>query len=143
MHSDPSLWWDLFGLIPLRRCTPACFEDGEDATISRLLCSHRMHAHWLVQGIQGVRFKRVIMDEDATDRSPHPPQEPGYKRVVFCSGKVGRLVATAMPSLQGFGSKLGLCGLQTWVVECTWFQVSWAAVWRCGCVGQHHPGLVT
>ncbi len=40
------------------------------------------------QGIQGVRFKRVIMDEDATDRSPHPPAEPGYKRLVFCSGKV-------------------------------------------------------
>ena len=41
-----------------------------------------------LQGMQGVRFKRVIMDESATDRSPHPPEEPGFKRLVFCSGKV-------------------------------------------------------
>lgn len=41
-----------------------------------------------VQGIQGVRFKRLIMDESASDRSPHPPQEPDVKRAVFCSGKV-------------------------------------------------------
>ena len=40
------------------------------------------------QGIQGVRFKRLIMDESATDRSPHPPQDPEVKRAVFCSGKV-------------------------------------------------------
>ena len=40
------------------------------------------------QGIQGVRFKRLIMDEGATDRSPHPPQESDVKRAVFCSGKV-------------------------------------------------------
>lgn len=37
---------------------------------------------------QGVRFKRLIMDESATDRSPNPPQEHGFKRLVFCSGKV-------------------------------------------------------
>lgn len=41
-----------------------------------------------VQGIEGVRFKRVIMDESATDRSPHPPEEPAFKRLIFCSGKV-------------------------------------------------------
>ena len=40
------------------------------------------------QGIQGVRFKRLIMDESAKDRSPHPPQVPEVKRAVFCSGKV-------------------------------------------------------
>jgi 2-oxoglutarate dehydrogenase E1 component len=39
-------------------------------------------------GIQGVRFKRLIMDEGATDRSPNPPTEPGVKRLVLCSGKV-------------------------------------------------------
>ncbi len=42
----------------------------------------------MAQGIQGVRFKRLIMDESATDRSPRPPQEPDVKRAVFCSGKV-------------------------------------------------------
>lgn len=37
---------------------------------------------------QGVRFKRVIMDESSTDRSFTPPQQPDFKRMVFCSGKV-------------------------------------------------------
>ena len=36
-----------------------------------------------------MRFKRVIMDASATDRSPNPPVEEGFKRVVFCTGKVG------------------------------------------------------
>lgn len=39
----------------------------------------------------GVRFKRIIMDEGGLSpksRAPKPPQEPGYKRLVFCSGKV-------------------------------------------------------
>ncbi|KAL3160716.1 hypothetical protein ABBQ32_010627 [Trebouxia sp. C0010 RCD-2024] len=40
------------------------------------------------KGILGVRFKRLIMDASAEDRSPHPPQEEGFKRVVMCSGKV-------------------------------------------------------
>lgn len=39
-------------------------------------------------GIQGVRFKRLIMDEAATDRSPNPPEMPEYKKLVLCSGKV-------------------------------------------------------
>ena len=42
----------------------------------------------MLQGIQGVRFKRLIMDESVTDRSPRPPQEPDVQRAVFCSGKV-------------------------------------------------------
>ena len=46
------------------------------------------HVIWAAQGIKGVRFKRVIMDESATDRSPNPPTEEGVKRLVFCSGKV-------------------------------------------------------
>ncbi|KAK9823376.1 hypothetical protein WJX72_002327 [[Myrmecia] bisecta] len=40
------------------------------------------------KGIQGVRFKRLIMDNSATDRSPNPPKEEGFKRLVMCSGKV-------------------------------------------------------
>eukprot|EP00877_Chromochloris_zofingiensis_P000629 jgi/Chrzof1/10567/Cz05g03220.t1_OGD[v5.2] len=43
------------------------------------------------QGIVGVRFKRVIMDDTGLlpkDRGFRPPQEPEYKRIVFCSGKV-------------------------------------------------------
>lgn len=42
-------------------------------------------------GIVGVRFKRVIMDDQGLlpkSRAPRPPQEPGFKRVVFCTGKV-------------------------------------------------------
>ena len=42
----------------------------------------------LAQGIQGVRFKRVIMDEKETDRSPNPTPREGVKRLVMCSGKV-------------------------------------------------------
>ncbi len=37
---------------------------------------------------QGVRFKRLIMDESQTDRSPAPPPQPGVKRLVLCSGKI-------------------------------------------------------
>jgi 2-oxoglutarate dehydrogenase E1 component len=40
------------------------------------------------KGIIGVRFKRLIMDEGVSDRSPNPPQEPGVKRLLMCSGKV-------------------------------------------------------
>eukprot|EP00879_Flechtneria_rotunda_P024825 GHRR01026343.1.p1 GENE.GHRR01026343.1~~GHRR01026343.1.p1 ORF type:complete len:135 (-),score=33.23 GHRR01026343.1:563-967(-) len=44
-----------------------------------------------MQGIVGVRFKRLIMDDTGLmpkSRAPRPEQEPGYKRVVFCTGKV-------------------------------------------------------
>ena len=41
-----------------------------------------------LQGIEGVRFKRLIMDESAQDRSPNPPEDPSKKRVIFCTGKV-------------------------------------------------------
>ena len=51
-------------------------------------CTHTpMHA-LMRPCAQGVRFKRVIMDDGVTDRSPYPPEELGTKRVVFCSGKV-------------------------------------------------------
>mmetsp|Transcript_20449 Transcript_20449/g.61577 ORF Transcript_20449/g.61577 Transcript_20449/m.61577 type:complete len:1082 (-) Transcript_20449:445-3690(-) len=40
------------------------------------------------KGIVGVRFKRLIMDEAARDRSPNPPVEEGVKRLIMCSGKV-------------------------------------------------------
>jgi 2-oxoglutarate dehydrogenase E1 component len=38
--------------------------------------------------ILGVRFKRLIMDNDETDRSPNPPPRPDVKRLVLCSGKI-------------------------------------------------------
>jgi 2-oxoglutarate dehydrogenase E1 component len=38
--------------------------------------------------IVGVRFKRLIMDNRETDRSPDPPPRPEVKRLIFCSGKV-------------------------------------------------------
>ena len=41
-----------------------------------------------MQGIKGVRFKRVIMDERETDRGFNPPQREEVKRLVMCSGKV-------------------------------------------------------
>ena len=37
---------------------------------------------------QGPRFKRLIMDKRASDRSLHPQPVPDVKRLVFCSGKV-------------------------------------------------------
>lgn len=43
------------------------------------------------QGIVGVRFKRLIMDDQGImpkSRAPRPPQEEGVKRVIFCTGKV-------------------------------------------------------
>lgn len=40
------------------------------------------------QSIKGARFKRLIMDDSATDRSPNPPVDASKKRVVMCSGKV-------------------------------------------------------
>jgi 2-oxoglutarate dehydrogenase E1 component len=39
----------------------------------------------------GVRFKRLIMDDGGLlpkSRAPRPPQEEGYRRIVFCTGKV-------------------------------------------------------
>lgn len=39
-------------------------------------------------GILGVRFKRLIMDQGETDRSPHPPERPDVTRLILCSGKV-------------------------------------------------------
>jgi 2-oxoglutarate dehydrogenase E1 component len=38
--------------------------------------------------IQGVRFKRLIMDSGASDRSAEPPTQPEVKRLLLCSGKV-------------------------------------------------------
>jgi hypothetical protein len=29
--------------------------------------------------VQGVRFRRVIMDESSNDRSPNPPEQLGFK----------------------------------------------------------------
>jgi len=54
-------------------------------------------------GIEGVRFKRLIMDESASDRSPNPPPQPEFKRVVMCSGKVyyELAAARAKAGLQG------------------------------------------
>ena len=59
----------------------ACITVPLSASSVIILCA------WL-QGIKGVRFKRVIMDESAEDRSPNPPVEEQFKRLVLCSGKV-------------------------------------------------------
>lgn len=57
-----------------------------------------------LQGIVGVRFKRLIMDDTGImpkSRAPRPPQEAEYKRVVFCSGKVGQWVGRVRVYLGG------------------------------------------
>lgn len=59
------------------------------------------------KGIEGVRFKRVIMDERATDRSPNPPTEPGVKRLVLCTGKVYYELA-AERARRGHGEKVAI-----------------------------------
>lgn len=61
---------------------------------------------------QGVRFKRVIMDESSTDRSWDPPKQTEFKRIVFCSGKVrpclpGLRLSCTMPT-PFFGVAVGL-----------------------------------
>ena len=67
---------------------PSCSNKAHSC-ILMVACEALKGSHFLLaQGIQGVRFKRLIMDESASDRSPHPPQEEGFKRIVFCSGKV-------------------------------------------------------
>lgn len=38
--------------------------------------------------LQGIRFKRMIMDKTSTSRSMDPPVEDKVERVIFCSGKV-------------------------------------------------------
>lgn len=38
--------------------------------------------------LQGIRFKRLIMDKTSTSRSLDPPLQPEVDRVIFCSGKV-------------------------------------------------------
>jgi 2-oxoglutarate dehydrogenase E1 component len=38
--------------------------------------------------IEGVRFKRVIMDEGATDRGPFPPEQTNVRKLLLCSGKL-------------------------------------------------------
>ncbi len=81
--------------------------------ILRLRVILRVYIAGDVQGIQGVRFKRLIMDESASDRHPHPPKEEGFKRLVFCSGKVRTQVdtqyMTAFLSLQASAKQ---CDLQ-------------------------------
>ena len=59
--SNPSPWW--------RELAPSACEAA-------------------AQGIEGVRFKRLIMDESASDRSFHPPEDASKKRLIFCTGKV-------------------------------------------------------
>lgn len=62
-------------------------------------------------GIQGVRFKRLIMDERATDRSPNPPVDTATKRIVMCSGKVYYELA-AERAKQGLGETVAIVRLE-------------------------------
>ena len=38
--------------------------------------------------LQGMRFRRLIMDDAIKVRDPFPPEEPQIKRLVLCSGKI-------------------------------------------------------
>ncbi len=79
----------------------------------------RTDAARALQGIEGVRFKRLIMDESATDRSPNPPEDASKKRVVFCTGKVlrrrgeGRVGLARLAAQFGSGARLG-CRWARW-----------------------------
>jgi 2-oxoglutarate dehydrogenase E1 component len=61
--------------------------------------------------IQGVRFKRLIMDESATSRAPNPPPEPGFKRVVFCSGKIYYDLYNKRAEL-GLNKEIAICRIE-------------------------------
>lgn len=60
---------------------------------------------------QGVRFKRLIMDSSAKDRSPNPPKEPGFKRLIFCSGKIYYDLAAARAK-QGKEGDIAICRIE-------------------------------
>ncbi|KAL6785511.1 OGD1 [Auxenochlorella protothecoides x Auxenochlorella symbiontica] len=62
--------------------------------------------------IEGVRFKRVIMDENATDRSPNPEPVPGVKRVVFCSGKLYYELATERARQEGKADEVAIVRIE-------------------------------
>ena len=38
--------------------------------------------------VQGVRFKRLIMDMSSKSRAPNPPTQDSFELLIFCSGKV-------------------------------------------------------
>lgn len=55
---------------------------GTHSTGFRLDCAHGRHAMYARQ------LPRLFKSVPVGCRSPHPPQEEGFKRVVMCSGKV-------------------------------------------------------
>jgi len=62
-------------------------------------------------GVEGVRFRRLIMDEAETDRSPHPPTRPDVRRLIFCSGKVYYDLAAGRAE-RGLASDVALCRIE-------------------------------
>jgi hypothetical protein len=80
-HRRSSGWKCVQSVADMRTSSAWCV--GVAATLRAVCCC--------AQGIVGVRFKRLIMDDTGLvpkSRAPRPPQESDYKRVVFCSGKV-------------------------------------------------------
>jgi len=61
---------------------------------------------------QGSRFRRLIMDESATDRNLDPAdKEPGIRKVVFCSGKIYYELAAERAKL-GLQKDIAICRVE-------------------------------
>lgn len=60
---------------------------------------------------QGSRFRRLIMDDSSTSTELDPPKEDGFKRVVFCSGKVYYELA-AEREKNGMEKAVALCRVE-------------------------------
>ena len=61
--------------------------------------------------LQGIRFRRLIMDEGVTSRQPHSPQENGVKRLVLCSGKIYYELAQERAK-RGLNDQVHICRLE-------------------------------
>ena len=61
--------------------------------------------------LQGIRFRRLIMDESVVSRHPHPPTEDAVKRLVLCSGKIYYEIAQEREK-RGLKDDIHICRLE-------------------------------
>jgi len=61
--------------------------------------------------MQGSRFRRLIMDDSASSREMDPPPELGFKKVVFCSGKIYFELSAERAKL-GLQDSIALCRVE-------------------------------
>jgi len=60
---------------------------------------------------QGVRFKRLIMDDGVDSIAPFPPEKPKTKRLVLCSGKIYYEIA-AERAKKGLQDEVAICRVE-------------------------------